>query len=596
MKKTLFMLIAVLLLTIAQCAFAQDELPQEVIALYSESNELTDLSDVISFDMPDGSKRCFLINTWGFMESYRYADGEWRRASSGSPSASSMYEPYFVRHDTTTMRADGSHYPDTLGYDLLWDKSGERISLHYNGEDFVVCGWENTAEYAGEVILNDRVVSYYPEGSKEPEATYTLGERFAYGADYDYLPFTPKEARRLSEITKESLQDRYSSSGYSLHSYYTYNHQHEAHVTYRKIENNVLYVIREDFTDDRIMGYVTECIPVPLSQEFVERLETENAAELLFLDLSSDIFQTDDALDRTKIPVHGRIMNSHLQESALILLMEEDDGHRYLHIVEENEGQYTIQTSKPLPNTAYLDVFHSGEGEIQIEWSEDGYYQTAGYVRRADDEWKLGWVMNSGEDAEDYNFVYCGVLVEINSGSSNGVYIGSVPEFSFLTMDITQLPRNKTEMMALVDRSEWAVVNNPDPADRLHLRAEPDRDSKSLGKFYNRTPVKVLQTKGDWCKVQIGLDGYLTGWMMKKYLAFGDKMDTVDCAFPAEGLKETYSFDYLCDKPDEEEPHHHDASGEYWIVGVVEDEWYVILTTNGESGYLPQEWFWEGNG
>lgn len=248
------------------------------------------------------------------------------------------------------MRVDGSFYSDSLGYDLLWNKSGERISLHFNGEAFVVCGWENATEYAGEVILNDRIVSYYPKGSSEPEATYTLGERFAYGADYDYLPFTPNDARRLSEITKDALLDRYANNGYSLHSYYTYNYQHEAHVTYRKIENNVLYVIRESFTDERIIGFVSECMPVPLSQEFVERLKTEDASKLLLLDLSSDIFQTDDALDRTKIPVRGRIINSHLQEDALILLMEEDAGSRYLHIVEENEGQYTVQTSKPLPD------------------------------------------------------------------------------------------------------------------------------------------------------------------------------------------------------------------------------------------------------
>lgn len=41
---------------------------------------------------------------------------------------------------------------------------------------------------------------------------------------------------------------------------------------------------------------------------------------------------------------------------------------------------------------------------------------------------------------------------------------------------------------------------------------------------------------------------------------------------------------------------YHPASGEYWITGVVEDELYIIVTTNGESGYVPQEWFWEGNG
>ena len=69
------------------------------------------------------------------------------------------------------------------------------------------------------------------------------------------------------------------------------------------------------------------------------------------------------------------------------------------------------------------------------------------------------------------------------------------------------------------------MVNNPNPADRLHLRVSPERGATSLGKFYNGTPVRVLEERGDWVQVEIGLDGNLTGWMMKKYLAFGEAMD-----------------------------------------------------------------------
>lgn len=34
----------------------------------------------------------------------------------------------------------------------------------------------------------------------------------------------------------------------------------------------------------------------------------------------------------------------------------------------------------------------------------------------------------------------------------------------------------------------------------------------------------------------------------------------------------------------------------YWLVCVVDDELYVILEKTGETGYAPQDWFWEGNG
>ena len=35
---------------------------------------------------------------------------------------------------------------------------------------------------------------------------------------------------------------------------------------------------------------------------------------------------------------------------------------------------------------------------------------------------------------------------------------------------------------------------------------------------------------------------------------------------------------------------------ELFIAGVVGDEWYVLLTDKGFTGYAPQDWFWEGNG
>ena len=52
--------------------------------------------------------------------------------------------------------------------------------------------------------------------------------------------------------------------------------------------------------------------------------------------------------------------------------------------------------------------------------------------------------------------------------------------------------------------SEWAVVNNPDPEDRLNLRAEPSRASSSLGKYFNGVLVKVLERTGDgWAHVLV---------------------------------------------------------------------------------------------
>ena len=64
-----------------------------------------------------------------------------------------------------------------------------------------------------------------------------------------------------------------------------------------------------------------------------------------------------------------------------------------------------------------------------------------------------------------------------------------------------------------------AVVNNPNPQDRLHLRVLPDTQAQSLGKYYNGVHVRVLGgSTGAWVRVSVaGVEGY----MQSRYLAFG---------------------------------------------------------------------------
>lgn len=65
-----------------------------------------------------------------------------------------------------------------------------------------------------------------------------------------------------------------------------------------------------------------------------------------------------------------------------------------------------------------------------------------------------------------------------------------------------------------------AVVNNPDPADRLNLRDRPSKDASSSVKFYNNTPVEILGRVGDYSLVIVGGDSW--GYMQTKYLKEGE--------------------------------------------------------------------------
>ena len=593
MKKSILIVIAALLLAIFQQACAQSEFPQDMWELYVSSQGEEEFTECFFFNLPDGSRMAAIISPWGNMGFYRCVNGEWRTETQFSPGVAE-WNISFVRHNITTPRADGSFYPDELGFDMVNTINGDYIAYHYDGEYMIECGWRRSSEYQGHVILDGYQLSYYPDGAKEAEATFTLDDDlFSWIGDFDDLPGTPKTAQQLVNITEASVANLFP--GYALRHHSSYNHGYETEASYSKIEDGCLYIKRVVFTAEHNDMFVVDTMPVPLSAELLKRLETEPFNELISTHGASDVFLVDNALDLDRVPVPGVIVESDVQENALILLTRLDENTSQIHIVTLEDGTYSVASSKLLPGNVYMDIFHSDEDEISLEWN--GQAQQAGFQRMADGTWQLEWVMNSGAPSFDYNVEFCGVAYEWTNQGTDGVYIGSLSSGmdNLLTIDLNQLPTSMESLISLVDPDGWAVVNNPNPADRLHLRVEPKRGAKSLGKFYNGTPVQVHETEGDWCRVSIGLDGHLEGWMMKEYLAFGEQMQDVDCVFPQLGLKEEHQNAPAYADQDMDGNGYH-LNGTIWIAGVVDDELYVILTNRGETGYMPQEWFWAGNG
>ncbi|GHU66445.1 hypothetical protein FACS1894184_04450 [Clostridia bacterium] len=79
-----------------------------------------------------------------------------------------------------------------------------------------------------------------------------------------------------------------------------------------------------------------------------------------------------------------------------------------------------------------------------------------------------------------------------------------------------------------------AVVNNPNPQDRLNLRTNPSNNASSRGKYYNGVEVTILNyVNNDWVEVRIGeTSGYAQGYMRTTYLAFGNDAYYVSSAIP----------------------------------------------------------------
>lgn len=549
------------------------------------------VQDCIALTTPDGAQHAFIVtgDGWG-LYGYRLEQGAWVNVMSGSAMADCT-DVYFRRHGSGALRPDGTRWPDDNGFDLYSAGTGKCLSYRYDGEYFALAAWRDPSAWDGGAVLDGGTLRYYAAGQSEPVASIVLDDDLrSWFVFADSLPYTPEEAQQLAGISESAVTNRYP--GFTLASYAGYNGGSEAEAAWMKVADGELWVRRERLIAGEDGNRGIDCMPVPLSAELLARLETEPADTLLDISGYGNLFLTEAGLDTSVIPVEGRVLASDLQTYGLILLTEDDAGVRRLTVVSLEGSAYSLQTTLPLPQDVYLDVFHAGDGYISLEWEEQRWQ--AAYKQRSDGRWQLTWVMHAPDMGTELSasVAFCGVRQEWSAGGTEGMTFGTPAGLDLFDAEMTAWPGTHVP----IDRTGWAVVSNPDPKDRLHLRTGPDKGAASLGKFWNGTPVRVLEEQDGWCRVEIGTDGHLTGWMMKKYLTFGEAMDSVACAFPQLSVREEYEGWPIYLTAEGDENLLTVVNGEMWVAGVAENDLYVILTDLGETGYAHQDRFTPGNG
>lgn len=275
--------------------------------------------------------------------------------------------------------------------------------------------------------------------------------------------------------------------------------------------------------------------------------------------------------------VGGSLLADELQ-----LLMDKPDGSR-VFIGATYDGDWRLTESAPLPpSTRYGNENFSDYLYIPHE-------MTIGVHHWPDGTWGVNFLMS--DDGGMYHLGQNYFADYLLLYDPENLIVGDIPWSDITVIDWTTLPHTLEEAHAAIDNSGWAMVNNPNPEDRLHLREKPDRSSRSQGKYYNGTFVRVLEQKGDWTRVSVfGIEG----WMMTDYLAFGQHMETVARVNLLQSVREDLPYATLYQTPDGEIMH--PFSGQALVLGVIEDAWYHVMTDDGETGYIRQEELWGGNG
>ena len=340
--------------------------------------------------------------------------------------------------------------------------------------------------------------------------------------------------------------------------------------------------------------------PIPVGAAFEEAILIENFnIEQYNADPVYGLYQASKMPGFAEAWLSGveRLISIDLKPECAVLLLEAEGGEKFLRIAQLEDGLYRISQMGPLSADMGMDAFHSDEDGLIL--TRNGGMTLYSFALAQDGTWQMTYVQGREGIALLHDGVYSmdsSVLLR-----NDDVVYGVHPWGDLLNINFDAVPETLEAAAAVIDQHAYALVHNPNPSERLHLRTRPDKGAASLGKFYNRTPVLVLERGDTWTKVRIGSDAYgLTGYMMTQYLAFGEKEKAaLACAFPQKLLREEYPDGvYMYAEPKYSAAitrvfaqERHD-----FIIGVAGDDWYVVSCADGTVGYVPQNAFWDGNG
>lgn len=279
----------------------------------------------------------------------------------------------------------------------------------------------------------------------------------------------------------------------------------------------------------------------------------------------------------------------------LFLLTEDGAGNRYVNVFHQQpSGEYhpegasqalpAVDGVKPMVVTKDKSMIIAYGGSLLYTFQYSNF---------------KGWLLSTVQGERSYRILPYLLINE--SSDPTMLYTGNTAGIALYLFRPDTFPPNFALAAQNITWPGYALVSNPDPADRACLYATPDTEAASLGTYYSGVPVLMSEDMGDWANVVVA---NVEGYMLKRYLAFGVHMLIVEPAFPHFDIREEY---FRQDLPIYQQPDTASrpagiltdfGSGYEAIVilGVVGSEWYHVMTGSGLTGYMQAALFAKGNG
>ena len=360
-----------------------------------------------------------------------------------------------------------------------------------------------------------------------------------------------------------------------------------------KVKDDLLHIsgVQTYRNSGKITRYQYTPVPVPWLKEYLslDRFDIAKFPVDTYEALSSGGMQ---AAADLLLPQGVTVLDGCATPAALFLLGSGQNDEKRLYIVKWTEASgFHVTQSSVLPKNASIDTIHAWDNII-VQWMDEEEEIRYSFSLHHDGNWSADAVMARHVLTIGQNYVA--------APETEQICYGTFPAMDIRTVAWEKLPNTFEEAVSMMDTSGWARVVSDDPQKRLHLRAAPNKDAKSLGKYYSGTAVKVLDDLDKWAYVSVyGIEGY----MMKEFLAFGEEMLHVPAYYPQLVIRPELWADGVRVYA---QPHERaditrieNESGGYrtTIIGVAGDDWFHVIFDNMDViGYVKQECFYPGNG
>lgn len=280
------------------------------------------------------------------------------------------------------------------------------------------------------------------------------------------------------------------------------------------------------------------------------------------------------------------VIDCRIEENDIMLILARNDQTHFLRIIEWENNEYHFTDSTDLPDFVRIASRWSGTSYGDLRWEDEQYY-----ISLCKDP-EIGWRISMiDEKVIEPLFLWdqAGILFHGNFLFCEHDLIVPITEVDFVSY------RQKVlDAFRLADSSNWMTVTQEDNLP-VPIYTEPSIDSTVICQLLANRPVYILKHEDGWVHIRLG--NAVTGFIREMNIK--SQQDENNTGLPSDYINteiETGSYIYaepdissliLC------------KTGQMntWIIGLYNDKaWYLVMTQDGQFGYLQNSDTHPGNG